>query len=433
MPPGQAAPANVTELHRYAQALIVQLTADGTAPEPPPGVTDVPDHWLAPAVAALVRIMAGEDAHEAVERASRLDAERTALFLCLALAVCGLGDRVHASWLGTAFGELAADRPVTPGQRALWLAAARGAYGPVGKIFVLRKLDATAVPAEDERWLKALVPAEPEVTAPPSLDGFSELADLPEIARSLKAAATLRRLRERCAEIVATPATGEVTKVVQGTIWAEDEPLAVLRSLIGQEDREPPLGSLTELLLRDIRPGGDPHLAALALHIGAPAVKASAEALLEVVRRPPPDSVTVSLLGHPVTLRPEGPDQESLAAAEQRIAAERLSGRPRPWGAYALFGVAAVLVVLGLLLFPPLAVAGLGAAGGAGYLLWRHRVAEGQEMRQVQKRISELSDLADKAVWALHEYARELEARAEAAAEDVAELTRMLRRGPRAA
>src|SRR5690606_32273462 len=171
-------------------------TADGTAPEPPPGVTDVPDHWLAPAVAALVRIMAGEDAHEAVERASRLDAERTALFLCLALAVCGLGDRVHASWLGTAFGELAADRPVTPGQRALWLAAARGAYGPVGKIFVLRKLDATAVPAEDERWLKALVPAEPEVTAPPSLDGFSELADLPEIARSLKAAATLRRLRE---------------------------------------------------------------------------------------------------------------------------------------------------------------------------------------------------------------------------------------------
>src|SRR5690606_8501786 len=145
--------------------------------------TDVPGYWLAPAIEALVLIMSGEDAAEPLTLATQLDDRRTALFLCLALAVCGQGDRIHASWLGTAFGDLSADRPVTPGQRALWLAAARGAYGPVGKIFVLRKLDAVAVPTEDERWLAALGAPEassPEgaavVEVPPSLRDFPEVA-----------------------------------------------------------------------------------------------------------------------------------------------------------------------------------------------------------------------------------------------------------------
>ncbi|MFC7388302.1 hypothetical protein [Sphaerisporangium rhizosphaerae] len=163
---------DLSDLQRYAEALITQLAADGTAPPAPPSVLDVRGHWLAPAIEALLLILSGEDALDPLTRAAQLDQANTALFLCLSLAVSGHGDRIHASWLGTAFGELSTDRPVEPGQRALWMAAARGAYGPAGKIFVLRKLDAAAVSstAEPDRWLTALVPGDPPpaATAPSS-------------------------------------------------------------------------------------------------------------------------------------------------------------------------------------------------------------------------------------------------------------------------
>nr|WP_189181864.1 hypothetical protein [Microbispora rosea] len=425
--------AEATELHRYAEALIVSLAADGTAPDLPPGITDVPGYWLGPAVEALVLIMSGKDALEPLALANQLDERRTALFLCLALAVCGHGDRIHASWLGTAFGDLSEDQPVTPGQRALWLAAARGAYGPVGKIFVLRKLDAVAVPDTDDRWLKALVPGPPETSVPASLEAFPELAKVAEIERSLRASATLRRLRERCAEITSTRQSGEVTKVVRGTVWAEDEPLAVLRTLAGQGGQEGPLSSLTGHLLHDLRPGADPHMAALALHVAAPAIRAAAESLVDAVREPPPDTLDVPILGYPIKLTPEGPDQESMAAAEHLLVTESVPKRTRPWLGYVLLALAVVVFVGGLVLSLPLALTGLLVAAVGGHLLWRHRVREHSDVRYVQTRAGKLADLADKAVWALHEYARESEERASVAAQDLAEVTTLLRRGPRAA
>ncbi|MEU7913491.1 hypothetical protein [Microbispora bryophytorum] len=425
--------AEATELHRYAEALIVSLAADGTAPDLPPGITDVPGYWLGPAVGALVLIRSGKDALEPLALANELDERRTALFLCLALAVCGHGDRIHASWLGTAFGDLSEDRPVTSGQRALWLAAARGAYGPVGKIFVLRKLDAVNVPATDDRWLKALVPALPETSVPASLEAFPELAKVAEIERSLRASVTLRRLRDRCTEITSTRQAGEVTKVVRGTVWAEDEPLAVLRALAGQGGQEGPLSSLTGHLLQDLAPDADPHMAALALHVAAPAVRGAAESLVEVVREPPPDTMDVPILGYPITLRPEGPDQESMAAAEQQLVTECVPKRTRPWPGYLLLVLAVIVVAGGFVISPPLALVGLLVAAVGGHLLWRHRVREHSDVRFVQTRAGKLADLADKAVWALHEYARESEERASDADRDLADLSTLLRRGPRAA
>lgn len=425
--------AEATELHRYAEALIVSLAADGTAPDLPSGITDVPGYWLGPAVEALVLILSGKDALEPLALANELDERRTALFLCLALAVCGHGDRIHASWLGTAFGDLSEDRPVTSGQRALWLAAARGAYGPVGKIFVLRKLDAVDVPATDDRWLKALVPGLPETSVPASLEPFPELAKVAEIERSLQASATLRHLRERCTEITSIRQAGEVTKVVRGTVWAEDEPLAVLRALAGQGGQEGPLSSLTGHLLQDLAPDADPHMAALALHVAAPAIKAAAESLVEVVREPPPDTLDVPILGYPIRLRPEGPEQESMATAEQRLVTECVPKRTRPWPGYVLLVLAVVVIVIGFVVTLPLTLVGLLIAAVGGHLLWRHRVREHSDVRFVQTRAGKLADLADKAVWALHEYARESEERASEAARDLTEVSTLLRRGPRAA
>ncbi|MFS1301784.1 hypothetical protein [Streptosporangium longisporum] len=500
-PHAEADPHTEAELRRRADALLDDLAAGVVPTGVPADLAESSGHWLAPAVEALVLIMRGEDSLEPLARAAQRDERRTALFLCLALAVAGQGDRIHASWLGTAFGELSLDRPVTHGQRALWLAAARGAYGPAGKIFVLRRLDAVAAsPAsEPDRWLRALVPDEPSTMVSPALAGFTVLAELPELAAPVQAAARLAHLRDRCAEITsaresrggdtATTDTGEGavgststststgTDAVVGTrpsdvveapgaakasgrengtsdgpggialltaaqtdhsdettvVWSEDEPLTVLRRLVGSGASERPARSLTTHLLSDLRPGSHPYLAAIALHVAAPIVRAAAGNLADATRAEAPESVTVPILGHELTLRPEGPDPESLEAAEKRVTTEGAPPLGRPWGAYLLLALAPVILVVALLipLLPLAALAPLPAVGG-GYRLWRRRRRERENAERVVRRLAELRELAQGAVWALHEYARESEERITTAGSDLAELTRLLRRGPRA-
>jgi hypothetical protein len=431
---------DATELHRYAEALLTHLATDRTPPRPQPGVTDVPGYWLAPAIDALILIMSGKDALEPLTRAARHDEKRTALFLSLALAISGQGDRVHASWLGTAFGDLSADRPVTAGQRALWLAAARGAYGPAGKIFVLRKLDAVAVPSESEpeRWLKALLPGEPAVVVPQSLVDYPELAEIPALGGPAQAAARLARLRGRCIEITsprkpADPATAAANSGPPRLTEADSECLAVLHDLINPCAQESPLTSLTGHLLNDVQPGADPQLAALALHVAAPVIKSAAQSLAQATQGMPPTEVTVRILGHPIKLRPEGPDTESMAVAEQRIAAECVSSRPGPLLAYALISVGVVVLGASLFTFILLGVLGVALGATGGYLLWQRHVQAQTDATRVAGQLYELKELADRAVWALHDYARETPRRAAAASKDLAELNRLLRRGPRAA
>ncbi|MFI6500090.1 hypothetical protein [Nonomuraea typhae] len=436
-----ASPPTATELHRYTEALLTHLAADGSAPPQAPDFHDVPEYWLPPTVEALIAILAGDDPIEPLTRAAGRDQQKTALFLCLALAVAGHGGRIHASWLGTAFGELSLDRPVTHGQRSLWLAAARGAYGPAGKIFVLRKLDALAVPdaAEPREWVQALAPGEPSVVVPGSLVDFPEMAEIPELARPAQAAARLARLRARCAEITSAKQADQDSSAPltnntgsPASSWAEDEPLAVLRTLAGLGGPEGPMGSLTAHLLDDLRPGADPHLAAIALHVAAPILRAYADEMEADTQLAPPSTVTVALLGHHIVLCPEGPDPESFSRAEQEIAAKGAPKRRPPIAAYALIvlGVAAVaaFVIHGLL-----AVLGVAMLGLGGWLLWQRHQAKEADNRYVTAQLNELRELADGAVWALHAYAREAEARAKQAAEDSTDLNRLIRRGPRAA
>ncbi|WP_237107581.1 hypothetical protein [Nonomuraea sp. MG754425] len=437
-----ASPPAATELHRYAEALLAHLAAKGTAPPADPSFRDVPGYWLPPALEALVALLAGDDPLEPLSRAAGRDQQQTALFLCLALAVSGQGSRIHASWLGTAFGDLSIDHPVSHGQRSLWLAAARGAYGPAGKIFVLRKLDALAVQehADPRQWVQALVPGEPSVVVPPSLADFPEMAEIPELARPAVAAARLTRLRGRCAEITSarqserdSPAPLDNDPATPAAAWAEDEPLAVLRTLIGQGGPPGPKASLTSYLLDDLRPGADPHLAAIALHVAAPILRGVAEELEADSRLEPPETLTVPLLGHRIHLRPEGPDHTSLAAAEEAILTEGMVPRGRPWAAVVLI-VAGLACLVGAALGPRLlAAAAVAMIGLAGWQLWQRRKLIEADTRYVTAQVSELRELADGAVWALHAYAREAETRAEQATEDSTELTRLIRRGPRAA
>ncbi|WP_246149444.1 hypothetical protein [Nonomuraea turkmeniaca] len=435
-------PQAATEVHRYAEALLAHLAANGSVPPAAPGFRDVPGYWLPPAIEALAAILAGDDPLEPLSRAAGRDQQRTALFLCLALAVSGQGSRIHASWLGTAFGELSLDRPVTHGQRSLWLAAARGAYGPAGKIFVLRKLDALAVQehADPEQWVQALIPGKTTVVVPPSLVDFPEMAEIPELARPSMAADRLARLRGRCAEITLTrQAEHDSTAPLDNSSgspavsWAEDEPLAVLRSLIGSGGPEGPMASLGSHLLDDLRPGADPHLAAIALHVAAPILRGVAEELEADSRLEPPATLTVPLLGHRIHLAPEGPDPTSLAAAEHALRTEGVVPRPLPWAAVVLIVTGIACLVGAVLANSLLAAAGVTMIALAGWQLWQRRKMIRADAQFVGAQVSELRELAEGAVWALHAYARESDARAKQAADDATELTRLIRRGPRAA
>lgn len=429
--PGSSGHADTTELHRYAEALLVHLAADGTAPPLPPGSIEVPGYWLSPAVRALVRILAGDDAMEPLSEAAQLDGAKTALFLCLSLAVCGHGDRIHASWLGTAFGDLSSEHPVTEGQRALWLAAARGAYGPAGKIFVLRKLDAVDVTHEDDVWLKALVPAEPGLVVPPSLNDFPDLAQIPALGGPVQAAARLARLRHRCEEITSVPPPSG--SLPQGrAVWPDTEPMAVLASLTGAPEPEGPLSFLHGHLLDDLKPGADPYLAALALHVAAPAISTAAAHLADRTDTEQPETLVLPILGHSITLRPDGPDPEAMSDAERRIMAGYIPKRPSPMPGYLAAVSGLVVFTLGFVLSMILAVVGVGLGALGAWLLWRFRQREKADLALVNAHLAELHELASSAVWALHEYAREAKSRRDQAVADVAEIGRLLKRGPRA-
>ncbi|MEO3891147.1 hypothetical protein [Nonomuraea sp. B5E05] len=428
-------------MHRYAEALLAHLAANGSAPPAAPGFRDIPGYWVPPAVEALVAILAGDDPLEPLSRAAGRDQQQTALFLCLALAVSGQGSRIHASWLGTAFGELSLDRPVTHGQRSLWLAAARGAYGPAGKIFVLRKLDVLAVQehADPKQWMQSLVPDEPSVVVPPSLVDFPEMAEIPELAKPAVAAARLARLRGRVSEITSARQSDHDSSAPldnstgsPATSWAEDEPLAVLRSLIGQSGPAGPMASLSSHLLDDLRPGADPHLAAIALHVAAPILRGVAEELEADSRLEPPETLTVPLLGHRIHLRPEGPDELSMTAAEDAIVADGVVPRGRPWAAMVLIVAGVACLVGAVFLNHLLVAAAVAMIGLAGWQLWLRRKLVEADARYVTAQVGELKELAEGAVWALHAYAREADARAKQAAADAVELARLIRRGPRA-
>ncbi|MDF5757855.1 hypothetical protein [Spongiactinospora sp. TRM90649] len=438
-----ASPRAATELHRSAEALLAHLAAGGATPTLPGTFTDLDGYWLPPAMESLVALMSGADALEPLARAAQRDERRTALFLCLALAVAGQGDRIHASWLGIAFGDLSAEQPVAHGQRALWVTAARGAYGPAGKIFVLRKLDAVDLPVQTDidGWLDSLIPGNPAVVVPHSLVDYPELAEIPEMAAPAQAAAKLARLHGRCVEITSSkrPDDSASPPMRNGSgrpasAWAHDEPLAVLRALIGAGGPEGPMGSLVGHLRDDLSPGADPDLAAVALHVVAPIVRSVAEDLAEATTATPPSRVTVPILGHDIVLLPEGPDPESMAAAERRVTEEGVPRRRGPWPGHlaaalsAILAVAAFVVPLLLLLIPGAALAALAA-----HLMWRQKAQARTDGEYVTARTTELRELADGAVWAMHEYAREAETRAHTAADDLTDLTRLIRRGPRAA
>ncbi len=164
--------------------------------------------------------------------------------------------------------------------------------------------------------------------------------------------------------------------------------------------------------------------------MAAPVVRSAAGELARATQVAPPTEITVPILGHDVTLRPEGPDAGSLAAAEERVRAEGAARGSGRWLAYGPALLPIIALVLAFTFSELFAIAALVLGGIVGYLLWRLNSREQAEARRIEAEVAQLREQADQAVWALHDYAREAAQRSETAAANLSALTRLLRRGP---
>ncbi len=408
----------------------------------------MPGYWLGPAVEAVRGLAAGSPDEGILAKAMALDERRTSLFLCLALAALGRRNEVRTQWLDSAFGKLAADGAITRAQRALWTTAARGGFGAEGVEAIIRRLKVPST-AATQRWASHVENRAAKVaTTGPAFK---------EIANQAKARAQLSRLRS------AVEAITDDTTVLEpdgDLAYAADEKpdpdstSAVLRKLIG-EGSEPERDALARVaeLQSQVSPGGEPavggiddsagtidklleadlgntdepHLAATALRVVATGVLADAEVLAQTASLPSPYQVSTEIEWRPVTLLPDGPERQSLAAAEAAIAstAQPLSVRDLR-GALAL-GAIALVVGIGFGLINPywiLAAVAILAAAANSY--WSARKKRAGEQAETVSRIAKLRQQADQQAAELTAYRRGDRDRAAAAAADVQELRKRL-------
>jgi hypothetical protein len=446
--------ADSAEIRQYAGQVLAALASDG---EPPPAPPDVPGYWLLPAVAAVQGLCTGTDATTSLAAATARDERRTAIFVCLALAVLGRRGLVRPEWLQVAFGKAAPDGSVSRVQRTLWLTAARGGFGETGRETVAELLG-PALAADDGppgggSWA--------DVLASPRRSGQALVND-PRVDDQTAAADQLGRLRASVEGIVADRS---VLEPAESTLRSdevlesrtadadsddgEDEPdplvevlrlviaegsarerdllarVAVLRGQLsggaaGAQSAEEPAGPVDDVLAVDLKGECGPHVAAFAVRLVAPAVVTGAERLCERASAEAPDQIVVQASGRQVQVGPEGPEPASLAGAEQQL---RTAGHPVAGGGWrGGIAVAAIGLVgavgLGLVhwfwILAGLVVAGLGARAA-----WRDRSRRVSEQASLEERVTALRTTAEASAGQLAAYGDGRPGRAAAATADL--------------
>jgi hypothetical protein len=450
--------ADAAEVRRYAGQVLSGLASGDNLPAPG---RDVPGYWLGPAIEALRGLSTGVDGSatddsgvngsgvdgsggdssatddaradgisplaEAIAR----DDRRTAIFLCLALAALGRRNQVRKQWLDTAFGTLADDGTVTRVQRALWTAGARGGFGADGLAVVVARLQVPAT-ASAQRWL-APVEARSAVVRQAAPD-FAEIADQAEARvrlSRLRAAvetvtgdtAVLEPDRDLAYGATEQPDPDSASALLRMLISEGSEPerealarVAELRARITDPDGaeaaggsvDDPAGTVVGLLDADLGRADEPHLSATALRVVAGGVLTGAEELARTASLPSPVKVTCKIDWQQITLLPDGPEQQSMAAAETAIAATvaPLSTRDLA-GPLALAGVGLVVAIgLGLLhWFWIIAGAAIVAIGAFRYRTARNRKAA--EHAHAAARIALLREKSAQAATELAAYTAE--------------------------
>jgi hypothetical protein len=416
--------ADAAEVRRHAGQVLSALASGET---PPAAGRDVAKYWLGPATEAVRGLVTDAPDDAALAEALRRDEFRTSTFLCLGLAALGRRNEVQAPWLDTAFGKLADDGTVTRVQRALWTTAARGGFGSEGLTVIVTRLKVPSTAAPQHWAGKVKERASKVLVSGPSFA---------EIAAHSKARAELSQLRAAVTTITSDPSVLEPDLDLAYAADGQPDPdstSAVLRLLIS-EGSEPergalarvaelrtqitggtatgvgaiddPAGAIDKLLTADLANADEPHLTATALRVVSAGVLADAEALAQTASLLSPGQVSKEIEWRQITLLPDGPDRQSLAAAEAAIteSVEPLSVRELGGPIATAAGGLVVGIGFGLLLHPFWIVVGLAIIAIAGYNTWKARKKHAAEQADAVQRIGRLRVEVDRTVAELVEY-----------------------------
>jgi hypothetical protein len=341
-------------------------------------VADAEGYWLAPALAGLRGVADGAVDEEAVALATARDPLRANTFHVLLAAVSGGRPPLLPDVIPT----LSESVPMY--QRAMWLLAADGFFGPAGWELARERCATVVSGLTGDTLMDALrsaaVPRTTEHTLK-ELDGGGELST------ALQGCEKLTALRTWVTEALAGY-TGEQAAAVdplvrQSLVLLIDEGSSVelpllarereLRAVIeGRENAvstwDSPVGSAVELLRADVS-AEHPSRRALVVRASAPLLLSLGEMYAKTAHTPPPDSLSVRTRRGQVTITPDGPDRASLDKALTLVDhASRVESKRRT-AAIAAAVVAALFVVL-------MVVAGWGwvfmalGAAGVGVYQW---------------------------------------------------------------
>jgi hypothetical protein len=341
---------------RAAVRGFVRALAPGPGAAPPPEPADVPGYWLPRAACGLALLLRGDAAAEAhIAAAGERDAQRTALFLTLALRLTGAADRAEPH-LRACLPPLPESGVVTLAVRHLWCALADGHYGPAGRRALAEWLD-QLVGSVSAPELRAAVEARRN-GQPIEFGPFPRPAFGPRVPRSAAVEAALKSAAAAAASLIrlerwygvephdpdGTAAPPDVvacapvllTLVEEGSPEegpllrkaAELEALARTRTPAPAAPRwDDPAGYGHDLVVADLRAAA-PELAArrdlARAALGRP-VAELADALFADARLPPPAGMTVGVDDETLTLAHDRPPAEDLArigAAIDRRAVE---------------------------------------------------------------------------------------------------------------
>jgi hypothetical protein len=281
--------------------------------------------------------------------------------------------------------------------------------------------------------------------------------DFAEIADQVKARARLSRLRAAVETITGDTAVLEPDRDLAYAAAGQPDPdstSALLRMLIS-EGSEPerdalaritelrahitngtetgggsfddPAGTVEKLLATDLGRTVEPHLAATALQVIASGVLTGAEELARTASLPSPGQVACEIERQQITLLPDGPEQQSMAAGETAIAAKvkPLSARDLA-GPLAVAG-AGVFVTIGLgLLHWFWILVGVAIIAVGAYRYWTARNRNAAEQAHATARIARLREQSTQAAAELAAYTAAASERAASAAADLEAMRKRL-------
>lgn len=404
------------------------------------GDAAAPSDWLTAAVDGLSALLGSEPdtARTRFTEATSRDGPRTATFCLLALALSGDGDLANMGWLDNAFPRPPLDGPVSRGQRAVWMAAAEGAFGEVGRALVRSRTSSLVGRLDGARRDEELPHWRAEVAELP----------VPVAAPRLPEAAALSALRVWCAQATAvfdepdeepelSDGTVELVRSVLGALIAESDPRGAIEAPLVADLRpgdraatppwDEPAGSALMLLREDAFDATHPLLRTVAVRAGKPWLTAIAEELASASAVEPPDQIVAEISNRPVRLHARRPLDRQLARVYARMDAgvpPRFRERNLALGVLAA-GTLLALLSLGsvVVLLVGLAVAGFGAG-------WA--IAAEQNRRYVIATLTErkrqASEDAQAALDALEEHRQEAVETAAQATRDLASINTSLNR-----